>query len=90
MHITALGDDYFKYDRRTHTISGFRGGNSFRLGDEVRVAVATVDVDARELDFRLFGKGPASDRREKRSKGTKSGKPVKPVSKAKRPKRRKR
>ena len=55
--IAALGDDYYKYDKATHTINGFRSGNSFRLGDPVRVAVANVNVDARELDFRLLGKG---------------------------------
>ncbi|MEM6655333.1 MAG: RNB domain-containing ribonuclease [Planctomycetota bacterium] len=57
VHITALGDDYYKYDRATHSINGFRSGNTFRLGDPVRVSVAAVDVDARELDFRLLGKG---------------------------------
>lgn len=56
IHITGLGDDYFKYDRATHSINGFRSGNSFRLGDKVRVAVAAVDVDSRQLDFRFLGR----------------------------------
>ncbi|MGL4514893.1 MAG: ribonuclease R [Lacipirellulaceae bacterium] len=63
VHITALGDDYFKFDRASHSINGYRGGNSFRLGDAVRVAVAAVDVDARQLDFRYLGRvGPTPKR----------------------------
>lgn len=56
VHITALDDDNYRYDRTGHVIQGFRSGNTFRLGDSVRVAVATVDVDSRELDFRLLGR----------------------------------
>jgi ribonuclease R len=54
--IGALTDDYYRYDRAGHVIHGMRTGNSFRLGDPVRVAVAAVDVDRRELDFRLLGR----------------------------------
>ncbi len=82
IHITALGDDYFKYDRATHSINGFRSGNSFRLGDPVRVVVAAVDVDSRELDFKLLGqpgKGKAGKRKQDKGgkAGSKKGKPPK-------------
>ncbi len=53
IHVTSLADDFYQYDRRTHTLAGRRAGNQFRLGDRVRVVVAQVDVDRRELDFRL-------------------------------------
>jgi ribonuclease R len=53
IHITALADDYYQYDRRSHSLSGRRPENQFRLGDRLRVVVAQVDVDRRELDFRL-------------------------------------
>ncbi|MEO0530290.1 MAG: ribonuclease R [Planctomycetota bacterium] len=59
IHITALGDDYYDYDRASHSITGRRAGATFRLGDPVRVAVAKVDVDARELDFRYLGRAKA-------------------------------
>ena len=54
IHVDSLVDDYYRYDRTTHTLSGYRSGNSFRLGDLVRVAVARVDLERRELDFRLI------------------------------------
>lgn len=55
IHISALADDYYKFDRVSHSITGFQAGNAYRLGDAVRVAVASVDVEARELDFRMLG-----------------------------------
>jgi len=39
--------------RATHTLSGRRKGNTFRLGDRFQV---TVDLERRELDFRLMGR----------------------------------
>lgn len=53
IHIDSLADDFYRFDRAAHTLSGFRHGHTYRLGDVVRVAVAHVDLDRRELDFRL-------------------------------------
>ncbi len=84
VHISALSDDYYKYDRAGHVIKGFRSGNTYRLGDPVQVAVASVDVERRELDFRLLGKSgkPArkktsSRQKEKPSKRRKESPPKK-------------
>lgn len=52
----TLRHDTYRFDRDAHCLSGTREGNYFRLGDMVRVAVARVDVDRRELDFRLVEK----------------------------------
>ena len=53
LHVDALQQDSYSYDRAAHTLSGHRAGNTFRLGDRVRVAVSRVDIDRRELDFHL-------------------------------------
>jgi ribonuclease R len=53
VHVTTLSDDYYHFDRRSHSLTGRRAGNAFRLGDMVRVEVARVDIDRRELDFRI-------------------------------------
>lgn len=58
IHVDALADDYYRFDRATHTLAGNRSGNTFRLGDLIRVAVARVDLERRELDFRLVGRVP--------------------------------
>ncbi len=67
--IDTLPDDSYRYDRASHTLSGRRPGQSFRLGDRVRVAIARVDVDRRELDLRLVGRGrrPKAGMRDRRS-----------------------
>ena len=49
----SLRDDFYRFDRATHTLAGHREGNRYRLGDLLRVAVARVDLERRELDFRL-------------------------------------
>jgi ribonuclease R len=62
VHISSLTDDFYRYDRAGHVIAGFRSGNSYRLGDPVRVAVAAVNIDTRELDFRLVARAGAPKR----------------------------
>ncbi len=71
IHVNSLQDDYYHYDDRTHTLAGRREGNSFRLGDLVRVEIAHVDVDRRELDYRLIQKAPAAKKRQAAKKPAK-------------------
>ncbi len=64
VHISSLTDDYYRYDRAGHVIAGHRSGSSYRLGDTVRVSVAAVNIDTRELNFRLVARagGPSKGR----------------------------
>jgi ribonuclease R len=57
VHVSSLSDDFYRFDRRSHSLSGNRSGNQYRLGDFVFVAVARVDVDRRELDLRIVSRG---------------------------------
>lgn len=50
----TLADDYYRYDRSTHSLTGHRQGNSYRLGDIVQVEIVRVDIDRRELDLRML------------------------------------
>lgn len=74
IHVTSLADDFYQYDRRTHTLAGRRSGNQFRLGDRARVVVVRVDVDRRELDFRLVERRRREPPAAERSSGETSGK----------------
>ncbi len=49
----TLADDYYRFERATHSLTGHRKGNSYRLGDILMVEIARVDIDRRELDFRM-------------------------------------
>ncbi|MGQ7817004.1 ribonuclease R [Metapseudomonas furukawaii] len=53
VHVTALPGDYYHFDAIHHRLSGERSGRSFRLGDQVEVVVARVDLDERKIDFEL-------------------------------------
>jgi ribonuclease R len=53
IHVDTLDDDFYRYDSATHSLAGYRSGNRYRLGDLIRVQVAHVDIDRRELDLRI-------------------------------------
>jgi ribonuclease R len=105
VHVSSLADDNYRYDRAGHVLQGFRSGNTFRLGDQVKVVVVSVDLERRELDFRLVShaqaKGKNSTKRNSRQKtsshkettsarqGSQSGSTQKSKSPAKKTKRRK-
>jgi ribonuclease R len=55
LSIHSLRDDHYDYDSTTHQLVGRRAGNAYRLGDVIQVEIARVDIDRRELDFRLVG-----------------------------------
>jgi ribonuclease R len=60
--LESLPDDSYRFERTSHTLIGRRAGNSFRLGDRVRVTVFRVDLDRRTLDFRLVERGGRGQR----------------------------
>jgi len=55
VHVTNLSDDYYYFDEASHTLEGRRTKKRYRLGDKVRVKVVRVDVNRRQLDFRVAG-----------------------------------
>lgn len=68
VHVSSLDDDFYYLDSAVHSLIGRQSGRQYRLGDEVRVKVARVDVDRRQLDFRLASSrsGQAVQRETKR------------------------
>jgi ribonuclease R len=58
VHISTLPRDYYRFDAVKHVLHGERSGTEFRLGNQVRVAVARVNVDEREIDL-LIEEDPA-------------------------------
>lgn len=68
IHVSTLGDDHYRFESRSHSLVGYREGNSFRLGDVILVEVSHVDVDKRELDFRVVKKLASAPKKEKKNK----------------------
>ncbi|MEZ6047843.1 MAG: S1 RNA-binding domain-containing protein [Planctomycetaceae bacterium] len=81
--LEGLADrELFDYDEKTLTLTGRRSGQVFRLGDAIRVSVAKVDLERRELDLELVSHQPSinikaasgsRDGRKKERKGPKKG-----------------
>jgi len=53
VHITALENDYYLHDQTKHMLVGQHGGLKYRLGDDIKIQVARVDLDNRKIDFSL-------------------------------------
>ncbi|MCH9653966.1 MAG: ribonuclease R [Planctomycetes bacterium] len=54
LHISRLGKhDYFRQEVAKFSIVGERTGQEYRIGDYLTVEVEKIDLDRRELDFRL-------------------------------------
>ncbi len=73
VHITELGNDYYHFDPASHRLTGERTRQTFRLGDEVVVRVARVDLDEARIDFELKEKtisGPRLKRKGAKKKKT--------------------
>jgi ribonuclease R len=53
LHVRHLPQDFYTLDRSTHTLSGRRAQNQFRLGSRLMCVIHRVDVAGRMLDLRL-------------------------------------
>ena len=51
VHVTSLHDDYYHYHEETYSLVGERSHTRYRIGDSVRVQIASVDVAKRQIDF---------------------------------------
>jgi len=51
VHVTALNNDYYHFDRVSQQLSGERTGQVLRMGDKVRIKVVEVNLDERKIDF---------------------------------------
>jgi ribonuclease R len=56
VHISTLTDDYYYFDEASHSLTGRRTQRRYRLGDKVHVRVVRVDLQRRQLDFRVTAK----------------------------------
>ena len=54
VHVSTLTDDYYVYLEEQHALLGQRKRRKYQLGDRVRVQLARVDREEREIDFELL------------------------------------
>jgi ribonuclease R len=53
VHVSTLGDDFYQYEEERHRLIGMNRRREFGIGTSVEVRVHKVDLDRREIDFRL-------------------------------------
>lgn len=53
IHVSYLTDDYYTFHEKQYMMIGERTGKTFRIGDEVQVRVAAVDLTNKTIDFEI-------------------------------------
>ena len=56
VHVSCLGDDYYKLDSTGTMLVGSHGRSYYRMGDKVKVKVVRADRTCREVDFIVLAK----------------------------------
>jgi ribonuclease R len=72
VHVTALANDYYQFDRDHQRLVGERTRVVWQLGDAITVQVVRVDLDERKIDLEPVGQPERTARRGgsgKRSRG---------------------
>ncbi|MDO4637536.1 MAG: ribonuclease R [Lautropia sp.] len=54
VHVSELGNEYFRFDEGSHMMQGERTGRRYALTDAVMVEVSAVNLEGRRIDFRLL------------------------------------
>ncbi|MCG5104489.1 ribonuclease R [Oceanobacillus alkalisoli] len=78
VHVSYLTDDYYHYNDRAHALIGEHTAKVYRVGDEVKVRVAQVNLDERAVDFELL----EAKTKKRRNEGNKQAIPAKRKNKA--------
>ncbi|WP_306535423.1 ribonuclease R [Geobacter sp.] len=55
VHVSTMRDDYYRYVEKQHSLVGERLKETYRLGDKVRVTVAAVNIERKQVEFVLAG-----------------------------------
>jgi ribonuclease R len=53
VHISMLPQDFYRYMEKQHTLVGEHSRKTFRIGDSVRVKLAGVSSEKKQIDFVL-------------------------------------
>ncbi|MDR0378681.1 MAG: ribonuclease R [Candidatus Accumulibacter sp.] len=53
VHVSELGEDYFRFDAVKHQMLGERSGKRYRLGDRLDVRLVRADLESGHIDFVL-------------------------------------
>jgi len=67
VHVSSLEDDFYQYEEDRHRLIGMNRRREFTIGTPLQVTVHKVDLDRREIDFRLFDEQkPGAEKQDSR------------------------
>jgi ribonuclease R len=69
LHISELGEDYFRFVPESLTLVGDRSGRRFGIGDELQVQLVEVQPAVGKVDLQLVRKGGGKARRGRAGAG---------------------
>ncbi len=76
VHITSLGQDYYRFDGDRRQLVGEHSGKVYKTGDRLEIQVSRVDMEQGRIDFAL-----TDVKDEKYSRAKRGAKPYPPKSK---------
>ncbi|MCJ8015149.1 ribonuclease R [Paenibacillus sp. KQZ6P-2] len=62
IRLAAMTDDYYNFDEKSMSLIGERTSKVFRIGDEIKIRVARVNMDDHTIDFELLDMKPRRER----------------------------
>lgn len=68
-----LDDDYYEFDEKNYQLVGHRTRHIYRLGDAMRIVIAKVDMERRQIDFAPEEKSISTPTPTKNKKKSSSG-----------------
>lgn len=86
IHVSYLTDDYYNFHDKQYMMIGERTGKTFRIGDEVKIRVAAVDLTNKTIDFELVEMRGRKKHAPKQTKIIKAAKREKVAERTSRPK----
>jgi ribonuclease R len=67
VHVSSLEDDFYQYEEDRHRLIGMNRRREFTIGTPLQVTVHKVDLDRREIDFRLVDEQkPGAEKQDSR------------------------
>ncbi len=53
IRLRDLGDDFYMYDEKKSLIYGENSGETFRVGDRLKIKVKNADLELKQIDYEL-------------------------------------
>ena len=65
VRVSSLNDDYYIYNEQIYGFVGERTKKMYKLGDEIKIKVVGISIEARQIEFGLASKDSEEESKEK-------------------------